>query len=61
LKQGVTVVELGAAPGGWSQSAAEIVGDSEQVIACDILPMNSLSGVSFCRVIFVKNRYLMHC
>lgn len=47
LKPGLTVVDLGAAPGGWSQYAAEIVGDEGQVIACDILPMDSLPGVSF--------------
>lgn len=47
LKLGMTVVDLGAAPGGWSQYAAEVVGDEGQVIACDILPMDSLPGVSF--------------
>ncbi len=47
LKSGMTVVDLGAAPGGWSQYAAEQVGASGQVIACDILPMDSLPGVSF--------------
>ncbi|MCD9522085.1 23S rRNA (uridine(2552)-2'-O)-methyltransferase RlmE [Photobacterium carnosum] len=47
LKPGMTVVDLGAAPGGWSQYAAEIVGDAGQVIACDILPMDSLPGVNF--------------
>ncbi|MBD8512815.1 23S rRNA (uridine(2552)-2'-O)-methyltransferase RlmE [Photobacterium sp. WH77] len=47
LKPGMTVVDLGAAPGGWSQYAASVVGDSGQVIACDILPMDSLPGVSF--------------
>lgn len=47
LKLGMTVVDLGAAPGGWSQYAAEQVGSTGQVIACDILPMDSLAGVSF--------------
>ncbi|OOF12337.1 MULTISPECIES: 23S rRNA (uridine(2552)-2'-O)-methyltransferase RlmE [unclassified Salinivibrio] len=47
LKPGMTVVDLGAAPGGWSQYAATQVGDEGQVIACDILPMDSLPGVSF--------------
>ncbi len=41
------VVDLGAAPGGWSQYATKIVGDEGQVIACDILPMDPISGVSF--------------
>lgn len=47
LKPGMSVVDLGAAPGGWSQYATEIVGDEGQVIACDILPMDSIAGVSF--------------
>lgn len=47
LQPGMTVVDLGAAPGGWSQYAAEKVGDEGQVIACDILPMDSIPGVSF--------------
>jgi len=45
LKSGMTVVDLGAAPGGWSQAAAEIVGEKGRVIALDILPMSSLAGV----------------
>ncbi|MGL5336227.1 MAG: 23S rRNA (uridine(2552)-2'-O)-methyltransferase RlmE [Enterovibrio sp.] len=47
LRSGMTVVDLGAAPGGWSQYAAEQVGASGMIIACDILPMDSLPGVSF--------------
>ncbi|WP_025673896.1 23S rRNA (uridine(2552)-2'-O)-methyltransferase RlmE [Salinivibrio socompensis] len=47
LKPGMTVVDLGAAPGGWSQYAATQVGDDGRVIACDILPMDSMPGVSF--------------
>lgn len=47
LKSGMTVVDLGAAPGGWSQVAADIVGAKGQVIALDILPMNPLPGVTF--------------
>lgn len=47
MKEGMTVVDLGAAPGGWSQYAAKIVGDKGQVIACDILPMDALPGVAF--------------
>lgn len=44
---GMSVVDLGAAPGGWSQYLAQVVGDSGQVIACDILPMDSIVGVDF--------------
>lgn len=47
LKTDMTVVDLGAAPGGWSQYAAEQVGENGQVIACDILAMDSIAGVSF--------------
>ncbi|MEO2266283.1 23S rRNA (uridine(2552)-2'-O)-methyltransferase RlmE [Pseudoalteromonas pernae] len=47
LRQGMTVVDLGAAPGSWSQYLAQQVGDNGQVVACDILPMDSLAGVDF--------------
>ncbi|WP_150137630.1 23S rRNA (uridine(2552)-2'-O)-methyltransferase RlmE [Candidatus Enterovibrio escicola] len=47
LKHGMTVVDLGAAPGGWSQYIAKQIGENGKVIACDILPMDSLLGVSF--------------
>lgn len=47
LKPGMTVVDLGAAPGGWAQYAARAVGSKGQVFALDILPMDSLPGVVF--------------
>ena len=47
LQPGQTVVDLGAAPGGWSQVAAERVGDRGTVVASDILPMDTLAGVTF--------------
>jgi 23S rRNA (uridine2552-2'-O)-methyltransferase len=47
LRSGMNVVDLGAAPGSWSQYLAEQVGNKGQVIACDILPMDSLAGVDF--------------
>ncbi len=47
FKPGMTVVDLGSAPGGWSQVAAELVGDKGCVIASDILPMDGLAGVDF--------------
>ena len=47
IKPGMVVVDLGAAPGGWSQFAMEMVGDRGRVIASDILPMDSLAGVEF--------------
>lgn len=47
IQKGMRVVDLGAAPGGWSQLASEWVGDQGQVIASDILPMDYLPGVEF--------------
>ncbi|MFD2094879.1 23S rRNA (uridine(2552)-2'-O)-methyltransferase RlmE [Corallincola platygyrae] len=47
IRSGDTVVDLGAAPGGWSQLAAELVGENGKVIACDILPMDPIAGVAF--------------
>ena len=47
LKPGMTVVDLGAAPGGWSQIAIAKVGDSGRVVASDILNMDSIGGVDF--------------
>ncbi|MES9869625.1 MAG: 23S rRNA (uridine(2552)-2'-O)-methyltransferase RlmE [Sedimenticola sp.] len=47
LKPGQVVVDLGAAPGGWSQVAEKIVGDKGRVVALDILPMDSIAGVDF--------------
>ncbi|AWB67076.1 23S rRNA (uridine(2552)-2'-O)-methyltransferase RlmE [Saccharobesus litoralis] len=47
LKPGMTIVDLGAAPGGWSQYAADVVGDDGNVIACDILEMDPIAGVDF--------------
>jgi 23S rRNA (uridine2552-2'-O)-methyltransferase len=45
LKHGVRVLDLGAAPGGWSQVAAERVGDTGKIVAADILPMEPIPGV----------------
>jgi 23S rRNA (uridine2552-2'-O)-methyltransferase len=45
LKAGMTVVDLGAAPGGWSQLAAQKVGPKGRVIAIDLLPVAPISGV----------------
>jgi len=45
LRRGSVVVDLGAAPGGWSQVIAERVGPDGRVIALDILPMEPVPGV----------------
>lgn len=47
IRKGMSVVDLGAAPGGWSDYALHRVGDTGKVIALDILPMTPLTGVHF--------------
>ncbi|MHB8678560.1 MAG: 23S rRNA (uridine(2552)-2'-O)-methyltransferase RlmE [Rudaea sp.] len=47
LKPGMTVVDLGAAPGGWSQMVRARLGDAGRIVALDILPMQGISGVEF--------------
>lgn len=47
IKKGMTVVDLGSAPGSWSQVAGKLVGDSGKLIASDILPMDTLENVTF--------------
>jgi len=47
LRPGMTVIDLGAAPGGWSQIAARRVAPGGRVIALDMLPMAELAGVTF--------------
>jgi len=49
LATGMTVVDLGAAPGGWSQVAAKRVGAQGRVIAIDLLEMEPVDGVEFIR------------
>ncbi|MFN2287455.1 MAG: 23S rRNA (uridine(2552)-2'-O)-methyltransferase RlmE [Chromatocurvus sp.] len=55
LRAGATVVDLGSAPGGWSQVAAELVGPRGRVIASDILMMDALAGVSFIQGDFTED------
>jgi 23S rRNA (uridine2552-2'-O)-methyltransferase len=47
LRPGIRCVDLGAAPGGWSQYAARIVGGSSRIVATDILAMDEIPGVDF--------------
>lgn len=47
FKKNMIVVDLGAAPGGWSQYVATQIGAEGKVIACDILPMDPILGVDF--------------
>ena len=55
IKAGMTVVDLGAAPGGWSQVVADLVGGQGNVIASDILPMEGLAGVEFLQGDFTED------
>lgn len=47
IRPGMLVMDLGSAPGGWSQVAGRLVGDKGRVLATDILPMGSLKNVDF--------------
>jgi 23S rRNA (uridine2552-2'-O)-methyltransferase len=58
LKQGLTVVDLGAAPGGWSQIAARRTGSADgkgKVVAIDLLEMPEIPGVSFAQLDFLAD------
>jgi 23S rRNA (uridine2552-2'-O)-methyltransferase len=52
LKAGMTIVDLGAAPGGWSQVAAQKVAPGGRVFAIDLLPVAPISGVTVLRADF---------
>lgn len=52
---GSIVMDLGAAPGGWSQIVAPLVGAKGRVIASDILPMDGLPGVTFVQGDFTED------
>lgn len=58
IKPGMCVVDLGAAPGGWSQQLAELVKPEGLVIACDILPMDPIPGVLFLQGDFTQEAVL---
>ena len=47
IKPGMRIMDLGSAPGGWSQVAGKLVGAKGRVLATDILPMASLANVDF--------------
>jgi 23S rRNA (uridine2552-2'-O)-methyltransferase len=55
LKKGARVIDLGAAPGGWSQLAAKRVGSPGEgrVVAIDVLPMTPIAGVEFMQLDFL--------
>ena len=58
IKPGMTVIDLGSAPGGWSQVAAKLVGHKGAVLAVDLLPMNPIPGVEFIRGDFTEEKIL---
>ena len=47
IRPGMTIVDLGAAPGGWSQLAAKLLQGRGRIVALDILPMDAIAGVDF--------------
>jgi 23S rRNA (uridine2552-2'-O)-methyltransferase len=53
LKEGARVVDLGAAPGGWSEIAIKRIGSKGRVIALDILELKPISGVEFLKLDFL--------
>lgn len=55
FRPGMTVLDLGAAPGGWCQVAARCIGHHGRVIASDILSMDSLAGVDFIQGDFTED------
>lgn len=58
LRPGMTCVDLGAAPGSWSQLAARLVGPTGRVVAVDLLPMAEIPGVDFLLGDFTKTETL---
>jgi len=58
LRKGMRVVDLGSAPGSWTQVVQRTLGDSGQVIALDILPMDPLQGVTFIQGDFTEDEPL---
>jgi 23S rRNA (uridine2552-2'-O)-methyltransferase len=58
IRPGMLVVDLGSAPGGWSQVAARLVGAKGRVLATDILPMEPLKSVDFIQGDFTEESVL---
>ncbi len=55
LKPGMTVVDLGSAPGGWSQYVARKLKGRGRILAMDILPMDPIDGVEFIQGDFLQD------
>ncbi|MCY4045792.1 MAG: 23S rRNA (uridine(2552)-2'-O)-methyltransferase RlmE [Cellvibrionales bacterium] len=58
LKPGLRVIDLGAAPGGWSQVVSRVIGDKGTIIASDILPMDAIANVEFVQGDFTEEAVL---
>ena len=58
LKPGMLCVDLGAAPGGWSQYLSEKIDGNVRIVAVDLLPMDTLSGVEFVQGDFTDDETL---
>ncbi|MCP4391790.1 MAG: 23S rRNA (uridine(2552)-2'-O)-methyltransferase RlmE [Gammaproteobacteria bacterium] len=58
FKPGQFVLDLGAAPGGWSEYAVQAVGERGRVIALDLLPMEPVAGVEFLQGDFTEQKTL---
>ncbi len=53
IRKGARVVDLGAAPGGWSQVVTKRIGAQGRVVAIDVLPMEQIPGVEFMQLDFL--------
>lgn len=58
IRPGMTVVDLGAAPGGWCQVVRPLVGESGRILGLDILEMDSIAGVDFIQGDFTEDEAL---
>jgi 23S rRNA (uridine2552-2'-O)-methyltransferase len=58
LRTGMTIVDLGAAPGGWSQYAAKVLQGRGRIVALDILAMDAINGVEFIQGDFTEDAVL---
>jgi 23S rRNA (uridine2552-2'-O)-methyltransferase len=60
IRPGMLIMDLGSAPGGWSQIAGRLVGHKGRVLATDILPMDSLENVDFIQGDFTDEAVFNH-
>src|SRR5579863_5198589 len=55
IRPGMRILDLGSAPGGWSQVAGKLVGERGRVLAADFLPMDELKNVDFIQGDFTED------